>query len=74
MLFIVMVLFILCFLLFFRLKKYPKEKVIISKDSCSVKEGFLNISMKTRKGYKIFYTLDGSIQLKIVLDIKTELP
>ena len=64
MLFIVMVLFILCFLLFFRLKKYPKEKVIISKDSCSVKEDFLNISMKTRKGYKIFYTLDGSIPTK----------
>lgn len=59
-----MVLFILCFLLFFRLKKYPKEKVIISKDSCSVKEDFLNISMKTRKGYKIFYTLDGSIPTK----------
>ena len=42
-------------------KEYSKEEVIISKESMATKEDTLSITMKTKKGYKIYYTLDGSI-------------
>ena len=42
-------------------KEYSKEEVIISKESMATKEDTLSITMETKKGYKIYYTLDGSI-------------
>ncbi len=45
-------------------KHYDKENVIISKDSFATTKKEISISMKTKKGYKIYYTLDGSIPTK----------
>ena len=64
---IVLILLIIIFTFFYfkkNNKKYSKEEVIISTESMSTKEDTISITMKTKKGYKIYYTLDGSIPNK----------
>ena len=47
-----------------KIDKYPQESVKISLDSFSTTEEKIEVSMETKKGYKIYYTLDGSIPTK----------
>ena len=70
---IIMTLLLIVLILFFYNKKYSKESVIISKDSFSTKEDKINIKMKTKKGYKIYYTLDGSIPTKKSIRYRKEI-
>ena len=55
---------IIIYLIIINTKQYYQEKVYISKESCSVAKESLSITMKTKKGYKIYYTLDGSTPTK----------
>ena len=63
----IMILLFLVFILsviYWKEKSYPEEKVIISQDSIVTEEKSLTVSMKTKRGYKIYYTLDGSTPTK----------
>ena len=45
-------------------KKYKPEKVMISVNSMITKKDKINVTMDTKKGYDIYYSLDGSIPNK----------
>ena len=49
-------------------KKYKPEKVIISVNSMISDKDSISVNMNTKKGYNIYYTLDGSVPSRF--DIK----
>ena len=51
-------------LVIYKTKKYSHADVKISHDSFSTTKDSIEVSMETNKGYKIYYTLDGSIPTK----------
>jgi len=61
---VVFILLLIGITLFYKCRDYDKEKVIISKDSFATAKGEITINMKTKKGYRIYYTLDGSVPSK----------
>ena len=62
-------------------KKYKPEKVMISVNSMITKKDKISVTMNTKKGYDIYYSLDGSIpnktnkryNKKLVLDKDSDL-